>query len=205
MVLIASPKSDPDEDPVEESSAAKLIDDPIEILHTVTQPTRFNLLQNIVGHPKGAASLPELSYMSKYTSDNSTLHEHLSKLQDVGIVEKIEKSGQAKGYPRVFYRVPNASLEFLQQRQLLTDVGALQMIYERREKPDEIKKAQSAPRPGAAHSVDVDEEAVVELLEEFIGGGDAEETVEKLRELQADADEDNEKAITKVLNRLKSH
>ena len=206
MVLIARPESDPGDDDRDESPNSQLIDDPITILHTVTQPTRYNLLQNIVGHPKGAASLPELAYMSKHTSDNSTLHEHLGKLQEVGIVEKLEKEGQPRGFPRVFYRVPPASLEFLHERQLLTDVGALRMIYKQREKPEEVMHAQSAPRPATAHSADVDEQAVIDQLQEFMQGQDVEETVSMLRELEAadDDDDDADRRIQKVLSSLKS-
>jgi len=58
MVLIARSESDPDDDDRDKPPDSQLIDDPIKILHTVTQQTRYNLLQNIVGHPKGASSLP---------------------------------------------------------------------------------------------------------------------------------------------------
>lgn len=56
-------------------------------LNTVTQETRFVLIQNILSRPKQLRSLKELSYVNPSKSQ-STIREHLEILIEDGIVEE---------------------------------------------------------------------------------------------------------------------
>jgi len=56
-------------------------------LNTVTQETRFVLIQNILSHPRQLPSLKELSY-ANLSKSQSTIHEHLEILIEDGIVEE---------------------------------------------------------------------------------------------------------------------
>lgn len=185
VVSVSSPDSDGG---IEES--------PVEILHLVTMGTRYDLLQNIVGHPLGAPSLEELTYMSGRVNNKSTVLEHLEKLMDAGVVGKatLPEDQRERDLPRTFYYVTDEGLEFLQDHGLLRNVEVLRQIYRATEKPDKIKRFQSAPRPPSISGGNDDDENVDEImavLEEYKETGDPEEAARRLRELQdEDAVED---------------
>jgi len=167
--------------------------DYIDVLHVVTQETRYDLLQNIVGHPMGAPSLEELTYMAAEVNNKTTVHEHLKKLINVGIVEKVKAEDQPSGYPRVFYRVPPQAMNLLQDRGLLEDVTALRQTYSAVEKPDRIERAEEAPRPSGRYEGELDTEAVKSVLREFAEQHeDPDEAVRQLRKLQGDPEDDDD-------------
>jgi len=170
--------------PGEPTKEAAIKTDAVAILHTITQETRYQLLQLIVAHPKGAPSLKELTYMADVTNQ-ATIHEHLNKLIDVGMVKKIEVDDQDTGYPRVFYRIPDNALEFLQNHGLLESITIVQESYQAVEKPDHIKHEEDAPRPTTPYVGDVHPEAVKQILRNLADSDeDAEEVVERLQNIE---------------------
>ncbi|QUJ74005.1 hypothetical protein [Haloarcula marismortui] len=179
----------------EDSATSETTPDWIDVLHTITQETRYDLLQIIIGHPKGSPSLSELTYMADVTNE-STVYQHLQRLMEIGVVEKITVENQEKGYPRKFYHVPKEVLESLQDRGLFEDVVALRKIYDSVRKNEEIREAEEAPRPVEGYDGDIDPDEVMDVLREFANQHeDPEEAVETLRDLQEGTDNNDQEGI----------
>jgi len=56
-----------------------------ELVHFVTQQTRFALINNILQHPEQLPSMYELEELNPSVSD-ATVYKHIQKLIDAGIV-----------------------------------------------------------------------------------------------------------------------
>ena len=117
-------------------------------LNTVTQETRFSILQDILGHPSGLPTLKELDYVNPSRSQ-TTIRQHLQQLVEASVVEEVElpKAHRQNDLPYKVYGISEEGREFLADHKLLRAEETLQAIYERVEKTDEIKRYESAPRP----------------------------------------------------------
>jgi DNA-binding HxlR family transcriptional regulator len=119
-----------------------------ERLNIVTQETRFSLIQDILGHPSGLPTLKELDYVNPSRSQ-TTIRQHLQRLVDAGIVEKVELPGDRRqnDLPYTFYGLSEDGRRFLEDHRLLRAEETLREIYDRVEKTDEIERYETAPRP----------------------------------------------------------
>ncbi|WP_440009146.1 helix-turn-helix domain-containing protein [Halomicrococcus sp. SG-WS-1] len=117
-------------------------------LNTVTQETRFALIQDILGHPAQLPTLKELDYVNPSKSQ-TTIRQHLQQLIDVGIVEEVvlPKDRRQNDRPYKFYGLSEDGHAFLDDHGLLRAEETLQDIYARVEKTDTIERYQAAPRP----------------------------------------------------------
>ena len=59
-----------------------------ELVHFVTQQTRFALINNILQHPDQLPSMYELEEFNPSVSD-ATVYKHIQKLIDAGIVKEV--------------------------------------------------------------------------------------------------------------------
>lgn len=118
-------------------------------LNTITQETRFVLIQNILSHPKQLPTLKELDYVNPSKS-KSTIREHLEVLIENGIVEErtLPKDERKRDLPWRFYGLTEDGRDLLEEFGLLGAEGTLQDMYEMLETTDEIEKYAQAPRPG---------------------------------------------------------
>jgi DNA-binding MarR family transcriptional regulator len=120
-----------------------------ELVHFVTQQTRFMLLNNILQHPDQLPSMYELEQLNPSISD-ATVYKHIQKLIDAGMVEEaaLPDDERRQGYPWKFYGVSDAGREFLDEHNLLEAEETLQRIYETiSDKPEKMIKYENAPRP----------------------------------------------------------
>lgn len=120
-----------------------------ELLHLVTQQTRFALLSNILQHPEQLPSMYELEELNPSVSE-ATVYKHTQKLIDAGIVKEValEDDERRQGYPWKFYGLTDDGREFLEEHNLLKAEETLQQIYETiSDKPDKMVKYENAPRP----------------------------------------------------------
>ena len=117
-------------------------------LNTITQETRFVLIQNILSHPKQLPTLKELDYVNPSKS-KSTIREHLEILIENGIVEErtLPKDERKRDLPWRFYGLTDEGRELLEEFDLLGAEGTLQSMYEMLETTEEIDKYAQAPRP----------------------------------------------------------
>lgn len=120
-----------------------------EILHFVTQQTRFALLSNILQHPKQLPSLYELSQLNPSVSE-ATVYKHIQKLIDAGIVTEVTlpEDERRQGFPWKFYGLTEAGRAFLKEHNVLAAEETLQHIYDTiSDKPDKMIRYENAARP----------------------------------------------------------
>ncbi|WP_265111376.1 helix-turn-helix transcriptional regulator [Halosolutus halophilus] len=120
-----------------------------ELLHFVTQETRFALVNNILQHPEQLPSMYELEQLNPSVSD-ATVYKHVQKLVDAGIVEEVSlpDDQRQQGYPWKFYGLTDEGRQFLEKHNLLATEETLQRIYETiSDKPEKMIKYENAPRP----------------------------------------------------------
>ena len=120
-----------------------------ELVHFVTQQTRFALINNILQHPEQLPSMYELEELNPSVSD-ATVYKHIQKLIDAGIVDEVplDDDQRRQGYPWKFYRLTEAGREFLKEHNLLAAEETLQQIHNTiSDKPEKMVKYENAPRP----------------------------------------------------------
>jgi DNA-binding transcriptional ArsR family regulator len=120
-----------------------------EIMRLVTQKTRANLIQDIIGHPGESVSMSEFEYMNP-SKKKATIDEHLRKLVDAGVVEKnkLPMSDRRRDLPYTFYELSPAGRAFLEEHDILIDdQEEIKRQYSKVKKDSEIQKYQEAPRP----------------------------------------------------------
>jgi DNA-binding PadR family transcriptional regulator len=123
-----------------------------ELVHFVTQQTRFVLINNIPQHPDQLPSMYELEELNPSVSD-ATVYKHIQKLIDKGIVKEVtlDDDQRRQGYPRKFHALTEEGREFLDDRNLLAAEDTLQQIYDTiTDKPEKMVKYENAPRPEEA-------------------------------------------------------
>jgi len=122
---------------------------PRELVHFVTQQTRFALINNILQHPKQLPSMYELEELNPSVSE-ATVYKHIQKLIDAGIVKEValDDDQRRQGYPWKFYGLTEEGREFVNTHNLLAAEETLEQIYETiSDKPEKIVRHESAPRP----------------------------------------------------------
>lgn len=120
-----------------------------ELVHFVTQRTRFALVTNILQHPRQLPSMYELEQLNPSVSE-ATVYKHIQKLIGAGIVEEVTLADDQRrqGYPWKFYGLTDEGRTFLEAHNLLEAEETLQRIYETiSDKPDKMVKYENAPRP----------------------------------------------------------
>ena len=120
-----------------------------ELLHFVTQETRFALVANILQHPEQLPSMYELEQLNPSVSE-ATVYKHVQKLIDAGIVEAVAlpEDQRRQGYPWKFYGLTDEGRELLERHNLLAAEETLQRIYESiSDKSEKMGKYENAPRP----------------------------------------------------------
>jgi DNA-binding HxlR family transcriptional regulator len=131
-----------------------------DLIHWVTQETRYNLIVDMLGHPNQAPSVPELAHTNPSVT-KATINEHLTKLVRRGFVDRlvIPTGQRTRELPYIFYRVSKLGYAFLEQYNILpADDRLIQLWYSQVEKDDTIEKFEMAPR----HQADVDKDPVDE-------------------------------------------
>jgi DNA-binding transcriptional ArsR family regulator len=121
--------------------------DPIAALSTLDDTTRANIIGTIVGHPKGAPSKKELEYYNPSIAA-STLTDHLIRLEEVGLIEAIERDreGLERGQPYRFFQLTIAARELFDRNNLFGP-DAYRELFAEVEKTDEIEAAERVERP----------------------------------------------------------
>lgn len=116
-------------------------------LKLITQDTRAGLLADVVGHPEGMTSVPELNYMNPRI-ERSAIDEHLRKLVDAGVVEKTQLPAgeRSRDLPYTFYSLTEQARDLFDRNNIF-DEAIWQEQYAKVEKTDDILEIQRAPRP----------------------------------------------------------
>ncbi len=139
-----------------------LIEEPFaeesDLYHFITQESRYLILQYILAHPKNLLSLEELNY--SIPKGKSTIHEHLERLRDRGIVSpyELDPEKRSRDLPSTFYGLTEYGIYVAEEFNLLDGKKMLQAIYANMEKPEEIQRYEEAPRPDRKSTDEMQEE-----------------------------------------------
>lgn len=135
----------------EQLAIGQLSQDVMQLIHLVTQPTRYTLLMNMSAHPKQSPTLDELVYLHP-NKGKTTVLEHLDTLVEWGLVEKlvIPTGKRSRSLPSTFYRLSDVGREFLAAYGLYAaDERELQQRYQELPKTDKVIRYEEAPREKA--------------------------------------------------------
>jgi predicted transcriptional regulator len=122
---------------------------PRELVHFITQQTRFSLISDILAHPQQLPSMYELEELNPSVSE-ATVYKHIQKLIDAGMVREValDDGRRRQGYPWKFYGLTDDGRDFLEAHNLLAAEETLQQIYQTiSDKPERMVKYENAPRP----------------------------------------------------------
>lgn len=116
-------------------------------LEAITQETRAGLVADVVGHPEGMASVPELNYMNPRV-ERSAIEEHLRTLVEADVLakEQLPAGERSRDLPYTFYRVTAPARELFDRNNVF-EASVWREQYATVEKTDEVLAAQDAPRP----------------------------------------------------------
>lgn len=120
-----------------------------DILGALDDPTRVNIVQNILGHAHGAPSLEEVEYYNPNTS-NSEIRDHIGVLIDADVLTRVAlpEEDRTLENPHEFYTLTEEAWERLNQHDILVDkLDEIRSDHERVEKTDRIEQYENAPRP----------------------------------------------------------
>lgn len=144
-------------------------------LNLVTQETRYQIILSIIAHPKQLPTLKELAWAHPKINNRSTIHEHLQKLIEAGVVDEfiLSEENQGRDLPYKFYGLTKEGREFVEAHNLIPQEELLQNLYARINKPEEIERYEEAPRPDVpdtqAHEYDTSnidgEEEISDLID----------------------------------------
>lgn len=117
-----------------------------ELYNFITQKTRYLILQYILAHPENLPTLRELSHV--IPRGQSTIREHLDALIEEGLVDEYELDKRPeRDLPKTFFGLTEHGIDALGDVGMLQAMPALQVMYERVEKPPLIERYETAPRP----------------------------------------------------------
>lgn len=126
------------------------------LLQTVIQPSRANIVADVVGHPAGAPSVDELSKTNPGLKKD-TVRGHLSMLKDAEVVEElvVPVGERTRGYPYKFYRLTERARRVFDTNGLFPET-AWKRQYARLEKDAKLRELEAMPRPTSNEESDDD-------------------------------------------------
>lgn len=116
-------------------------------LRAITQETRASLIADVVGHPDGMISVPELDYLNPEI-ERSAITEHLARLVDVGVLAKatIPVGERSRDLPYTFYYVTEAGRDLFDRNDIF-DEALWREQYAKVTKSPEIREIEGMDRP----------------------------------------------------------
>ncbi|WP_265108116.1 hypothetical protein [Halosolutus halophilus] len=130
---------------------------PYETQRTVqrylSQETRHNLLQVILGHPRHLVSVTEFDYY--VPKSRSTISEQLADLADHEIVAKYrhEPNADRRDVPADFWSLTAFGVELLEEYNYLRGQPIMRAAHDATHKTETVQRHEDAPRPPLPEAV----------------------------------------------------
>lgn len=119
-----------------------------EMMQVLSQETRHDVVQALLGHPHHLASEDEIDYL---VHDKSTgaVQDALGRLveEDILAVYEHEPNKHTRDYPYKFYGFTEYGIDVLNQFNYLKGVPFARAVHEKTRKSAKIKRHEDAPRP----------------------------------------------------------
>lgn len=135
------------------------IDDaaPYETQRTVqrylSQETRHNILQVLLGHPSHLASTTELSYY--IPRSRSAISDQLADLEDHEIISRYhhEPNAGSRDFPSDFWGFTAFGVRLLHEYNYLRGLPIMRAIHDATHKTETVRRHENAPRPTLPRAV----------------------------------------------------
>lgn len=116
------------------------------VAEALAEESRRDIIADIVAHSEGLPSMKELEFGTGL--HRATIHEHLEALIDAEIVQAVEipAGERTRGEPSKFYGITESAREIFDRNGVFVE-DHWKELYDRVDKPGEVKQAEAAPRP----------------------------------------------------------
>lgn len=127
--------------------AGNPLDQQRELMDLLSQETRHQIIQAILGHPAHLPSADELNYFSADKTKKSII-DQLDHLQEEGIIDEYtyESNRSTRGLPWKFYGLTKYGIEILGQFNYLRGVPVARAIIQQTRTTEKIQRHMDAPR-----------------------------------------------------------
>lgn len=161
------------------------------VQHYLSQETRHNILQVLLGHPSHLTSTTEFSYY--IPRSRSAISDQLADLEDHKIITQYhyEPNADSRDIPADFWGFTEFGMNLLQEYNYLRGLPIMRAVHDATHKTETVKRHENASRPtlpeGIHDTLTYDEPEIPTDV------GDEETTLRELREqtFYADAAPEN--------------
>lgn len=119
-----------------------------ELMDLLSQETRHQIIQVILGHPAHLPSADELDYIIADKTKKS-ITDQLDRLREAGIIEEYtyESNRSTRGLPWKFYGPTEYGIEVLGEFNYLRGVSMAKAVIKKTRTTEKIDRHMEAPRP----------------------------------------------------------
>lgn len=127
----------------------------------LSQETRHNILQVILGHPEHLVSVTEFDYY--VPKSRSTISEQLANLADHEIVTRYhhESNADVRDIPDDFWGLTEFGVDLLEEYKYLRGLPVMRAVHDATHRTDTVQRHENAPRPAlpdvVREAIDYDE------------------------------------------------
>lgn len=149
---VETPKSGTDVDDPSRTGAnpdgdvedATTSDDEVDRRRFVLEPTRLDILRQILAHSDGVLSVEELQYRNP-DDDEQTLRYHIGKMRERDIVEKhnVARSETLDDPPTTFYSVTADGIRLLRAVNMYEEIAVWRSVYQKMERTERIEQLEA--------------------------------------------------------------
>lgn len=141
----APDKTNPPENPLDQQR---------ELMQILSQETRHNIIQVILGHPHHLVSDDELNYYIPEKTKKAVI-DQVEVLIDAGILAQYNhpENRGTRGLPRKFYGFTEDSVEILNSFNYLKGLPFVRAVHEKTTTTSKIDRHEQAPRPEIPETV----------------------------------------------------
>lgn len=125
-----------------------------ELMDLLSQETRHQIIQTILGHPEHLPSADELDYIIADKTKKS-ITDQLDRLQEEGIIEEYtyDPNRSTRGFPWKFFGLTEYGIQVLGEFNYLRGVPMARAIIQRTRTTEKIERHMDAPRPSLPPTV----------------------------------------------------
>lgn len=123
-----------------------------ELFELLSQETRHQIIQTVLGHPEHLVSLDELEFAVQ--KSKAAILDQLDLLTERDILREYEHPGRRKrGHPESYYGPTEYGIEVLGRYNYLRAVPVLRALYDNTVKTAKVERHEDAPRPSLPEKV----------------------------------------------------
>jgi hypothetical protein len=125
-----------------------------EMMKLLSQETRHDIVQALLGHPHHSASEDELDYLV-HNKSTGAVQDAIGRLveEDILAVYQHEPNKHTRDYPYKFYGFTEYGIDVLDQFNYLKGVPFARAVHEKTRKSAKVERHEDAPRPDLPDAV----------------------------------------------------